>query len=381
MAFKVGVIALHSTFYSTMTSDFVQSLKLGMGSRSGEVEFVFEGIDFGTDEKALVKTGQKLLFDDVDVVVGFVGHYGLDKLVALFELNNVIFLYSDLGAAAPMGIDHGQNSFGNSLGLWESLRRGAYFDVNRGCKTVALSASFYDCGYGLGLAYVDAFVKNGGELVLNYIAPRIIEDNEAERMMTIFEGIDADVVLALFSGLEALEYADVLAKNGLKERLKFKCSPTVVEPHVLSEFGKLYEGMQSYSTWDASHENENNKLFCAAFDDKYERQPSFFALLGYENGLILSAAMGILGEEEISTKKLRAALMQVEVNGPRGILKFNELKRTSFNHYMQQVTLQGEGYVNSIVEELPEIPGMVEEIIATDISLNGAQWFNAYLCT
>ena len=358
MKLKVGVLIPQSAFYSNMGMDFIKGFKLGIKGPH-ELEVVYEGIGYAAKREVLVDAAQKLLIQDIDLVVALLGHSELEHLFQLFEDNNKILLYSDLGATIPSGITHNKNVFGNSLSICESLSRGGKFELTRNHKKVSIAPSFYDSGYGASQSFLDQFLKEG-EVTSYFITPMEPDAEEAQRMTEHYAQEQPDLILALHSGQEAVEFAKRLAHNQLQSHQKIIAGPMLVQQKILEKHGATLEGMESYACWSPTLFTKGNAAFTEGYDDEYEQEPSEFALLGYENGSIVKAALDQIDADRIKTKALRAALHAVRIEGPRGELSFNVLQRTSFTHYLRRVEQVSGKYTNIIVDELPEIPELIQ---------------------
>jgi branched-chain amino acid transport system substrate-binding protein len=74
---------------------------MGLGVGENSCEFVTEGIGFAANKEAILNSCQKLVLQDVDILLGFLGHVEIEQISRFCEQNNKIFLYSDLGAVIP----------------------------------------------------------------------------------------------------------------------------------------------------------------------------------------------------------------------------------------------------------------------------------------
>ena len=101
--------------------------------------------------------------------------------------------------------------------------------------------------------------------------------------------------------------------------------------------------------------------------DRHNQKPDFFALLGYENGLVIRANTGAHKNE------LNERINNQSIPGPRGVISF-EKGKTAFEYTLwEQVphTTNLSGKTKKTV-----LPNLSEKTIP----LESQGWYNAYLC-
>ena len=106
--------------------------------------------------------------------------------------------------------------------------------------------------------------------------------------------------------------------------LSMYVSPMMLDEQLAGMNGQLsVYNTKGYSPWFSSLDNDNNKLFSAAYYSTTNKKPNLFAVLGWETGLLLQAYLqqhktGIKGAAGILT-----AIGNAEFSSPRGWLKLD----------------------------------------------------------
>lgn len=366
---KIGVLLPQSNAYPTIGKDFLNGLRLGLGNNPPQI--VVESIGLGSDIKQMSMAAQKLVFqENVIITTGLVGDHGFSALTDFYTKNDEVLFVATMGAQLPLELPEGV--FQNSFGLATSLQAlGAYLPNDAHLK-LATSTSYFDAGYG----FLSAFEKGinseqNMEIVGHFITPHTPREDEAELMTSFFKETAANTVVAFHNGIFAKEHASYLQKNGQYKEKTFYCLPFSCEDAIVKEFPEVAEKFNVLSSWYPDLTNKANQTFVSAFVDLYKKSPSIFALLGYENGLAIAAALS-------EDKPLSEALKELNTEGPRGTINFQKgINSTSFNPHIWAVKLAGEEVKRSVIATIPS-DHFKEENLIPNQPVNG--WFNAYLC-
>lgn len=366
---KVGVLLPQSNAYPTIGKDFLNGLRLGLGSNSPKI--VVESIGQGSDTKQMSMAAQKLVFqENVCLTTGLVGDYGFSALTDFYTKNDEVLLVATMGAQLPLELPEGV--FQNSFGLATSLQAlGSYLSKDTHLK-IATSTCYFDAGFG----FLSAFEKGinsaqNMEIVGHFITPHTPREDEAELMTSFFNDTAANTVVAFHNGVFAKEHATYLQKNGQYKDKTFYCLPYSCEDSIVKEFPEVAEKFNVVSSWYPELTNTANQTFVNSYVDLHKKSPSIFALLGYENGLAIAAALS-------QDKPLSEALKGLETDGPRGTINFQkDINSTSFNPHIWTVKLAGEEVKRNLISTI-HTEHFQEENPVPNQPING--WFNAYLC-
>lgn len=365
---KIGLLIPQSKVYPQIGKEFIDGLKLITSSHQ-EVEFIIEGIGFSDNSKIISERMQKLVLqDDCDLITGFLGHMGINELAEQAEGLGVPFLINDLGINKPVSLNQYTNTYCNSFESFESLRLLGKYLVNKGEKNLLVSSCFNDSGYGSIQALEGGIYQSGGQFAGHFITPLNPRENEADLMKETVEGLNPDRVLSIHNSIYAKEHANFLQENNIYKKYALAGSYFSVTNEILKEAPFIFNDYQFVSSWIPELENEQNQTFVLRLKEKKKKEPSITHLLGYETGLIIQE---MLKQEEYT-------LANVSVEGPRGLIEFdNEINRVVHQHYVWQLKYE-DGYTQNNVQTFPVTRELYLSLDPAEEPHGG--WFNAYLC-
>jgi ABC-type branched-subunit amino acid transport system substrate-binding protein len=366
---KIGVLLPQSNAYPTIGKDFLNGLRLGLGNNPPQI--TVESIGLGSDIKQMSMAAQKLVFqENVSLTTGLVGDHGFSALTDFYTKNDEVLLVATLGSQLPLPLPEGV--FQNSFGLARSLKvLGAYLSKDPNLK-IATSTSYFDAGYGFLSALENGLNSSQNlEVVGHFITPHTPREDEAELMSAFFKDTAADTVVAFHNGVFAKEHASYLQKNEQYKDKTFYCLPFSCEDAIVKEFPEVAEKFNVVSSWYPELSTRANETFVNSYVDLHKKLPSVFALLGYENGLAIAAALS-------QNHGLSEALKELNIEGPRGTINFQkDTNSTSFIPQFWNVKLVGEEVKREINNAI-KLDQFQEENPLANQPING--WFNAYLC-
>jgi branched-chain amino acid transport system substrate-binding protein len=381
MEFNIGVLLPQSNAFPTMGKEFVRGLKLAL--LEAPVKLHMEGIGFGENPKQLINLAQKLYTqEDVFLITGLLGHRGIPELADFVSATEELLIFSDVGAKLPQQLNNKKGVFCNSFDLCESAYVAGKEFVKNNFKNVAISSCYYDSGYDFTRALALGIEQSESQFCGHFITPHQPRENEAELMKSFMEENNPDVVFASHNGIFAEEHAGFLAKNNILSKGHMYANPFSVENKVLDAHPRLFDGVKSIATWFPELETKSNQQFVSDYQKQHQSIPSVFALLGFENGLVIH---DLLQNKEF--KKMDAEKYLSEENkvmGPRGYLAFNaDTHRTQFNHYQQKLIYDktNASYlkkIQEVQEDATKYNGKKSALTDTLDKENG--WHNAYLC-
>ena len=182
----------------------------------------------------------------------------------------------------------------------------------------------------------------------------------------------------MHSGLFAKEHATCLEQNKVAQKIPFYSTAFGLDTQQIGENESSLVGSKCISPWFEEEESKSNQVFISKYQQEFGKKPTPFALLGYENGLILNEGLQNLQGENLNTSHLKNMLNQVSVTGPRGEIVFDtETKRTAFSHYLWEVVKEKNGYKKV---KRQEVNLELTTPIFNESHEQVGGWDNAYLC-
>lgn len=366
---KIGVLIPQSNTFPLMGKAFLNGFKLAIGDLN--CDYFVEGIGSGADAKQLLNSYQKLSYQNsVDITTGLLGHHGYRELSHFVSQNDEVLVAADLGAKKPFQTPNGV--YQNSLGLYDSLQSLVqYFESNSIAK-IASSTCYYESGYDFVAALSDSLdATEKVEFAGHFITPLHPRENESELMFETMQAVDPDAIVAFHNTVYAKEHAEFLSKNELQNKYPIYALPFTCAEDVIEKFPTVLEKIKVVSSWYPTMENATNQKFIIDYQKSYNKQPDFFALLGYENGLVIREA---LTQNE---RSIQDTLKAINIEGPRGPINFNENhNRTTYTNYLWEIKNDSsQGLSKKMLDKL-------EQPSALDTSQQNEQagWYNSYLC-
>lgn len=368
---KIGVLLPQSNAHPLIGKSFMRGLQLA--TENLPVEFIIESIGFGSDPKQLINSFQKLSYQhDTVLMTGLFGHYGFSELANYVSGHDEILIAADLGA--KKAIDAPAGVFQNSLGLNNSLQSLIHYLSQNNIKHVATSTCYYESGYGFIEAMDEALQQHESiDFAGHYITPLHPRENESEIMELVIDEVKPEAIVAFHNAIYAKEHAEFLAKNKLHEKYPVFCLPFSADQELIQSFPTIFNQVRSVSSWYPELENTENEKFITDYKTSYNKTPDFFALLGYENGLIIQSALET--ENGLNLENIQAG----QIDGPRGKINFdNAQRRTSFKDHLWSQSLNSN---NEVEREIIESLDYDTNLINSENHMENAQgWYNAYLC-
>lgn len=377
MKLKIGILLVHSNVYPTIGRDFVDGLELALDNAPYEI--IVEGIGLGADMDQITASVQKLVNQHrVHVLTGLLGHHLIENLVALVDNLGVPMVYSDLGAKLPIGAKPKPHIFCNSFNMCHSSFLAGKYLAEQGLRKVAYSSCFYEVGYGFTQAFEQGLYGAGGEFTGHFITPHTPRENEADMMEQFMGDAKPDAIYAQYSGIFAQEHATFITQNKVALQYPMFASHFAVEDKVLAQFPGIFDQTCFVTSWQPEDENPANQQFIEAYNEQYDRVPTAFSLLGFENGKALALVIGSVQKQTAS--ELRRAFETVRFESPRGEFNFHpDTHRTSMNQALWRIEATKEAYTKQRMAQFDNQHGLTLEWINKDGALPGG-WYNAYLC-
>lgn len=325
---SIGILTPRSTLYPALTFDILNGLKasLAHSNISNDITLVTENIGFGTDEAEIYTKAEKMVLDDrIDTVIACCDSRIASMLQPMFTAAGKLLLVINFGANLPEGWQPAPTTVIHSLNFcFHSSLTGKLAAAN---KTAALLASYYDAGYNQVYTIVTNFQKQGGEILFNHVTHIDTEKFTLEPLKQQLATENAvESLLCLFSAdMAALFYRHI-------QHIQENYSPSIfVSPMMLDESlavelknEVVMKNVQGFSPWLSTLDNENNREFIKTYSSTFGKQPTVFALLGWDTGLLIDSFVKQLPVNNNNTIAAIKAMYGKPLPSPRGWLKLDE---------------------------------------------------------
>jgi branched-chain amino acid transport system substrate-binding protein len=376
MGMKIGLLLTRSVMYPSMAFDLAGGLRGGLADGGmADADIKTESIGLAADDKAIYAACEKLLFDGVGIVAGYMNPASAEKLQPLFEGANAVLLALDAGYHFPLSTRKLPNVFYISLQGALCARCAVTGAVNAGNRKMAYTGSFYDAGYRSPYAFHRALEDTGGEVTLNHITALKKADFSLEPLLAHLHASPDVAVFTSFCG-DMLQdfFAAAVAGHVLDGHVVCGASFMGDETWLAKS---IYPGVdvQVCVPWGTGLESSTNKKFMSVMKDK-RTGVNLFSLLGWEAGQVAAAAMH---SGDYNT------LEGLEIDSPRGTVTLTAGTHQCHAPVYNATVKKDEANGNCRLEINEENPyaNTQRKALQHDIeTISGSvtSWYNAYGC-
>ena len=196
-----------------------------------------------------------------------------------------------------------------------------------------------------------------GEVVDEIYTPLGQRDFAAE--MARIADAKPDAVFVFMPGGSGVSFVKQFREAGLADDVTFLSAFTVDEttlPATQNDAVGLFSG----STWAPNLDNDANRAFVTAFEEKYGYVPGLYAAHGYDTANLIGSAMEKTGGSTEDKDAVRAALKEADFASVRGTFEFNTNQFPKQNLYLVKAAARDDGkFQTEIVDTVFEAYGDV----------------------
>jgi branched-chain amino acid transport system substrate-binding protein len=331
---RIGFVTSLSTGLAGRAAhELVDGIKLYFSSINNEVsgrpvEIIIEDDD-GRIANAVAKVHKLVEKDHVDVLTGVVLTPIMYALTPLITSAHIPYVGCFSGAddvtqrkRSPWIM---RTSYSNSQPVHPF---GEYVAKKLHYKRIATVGMDYQYCWETVGGFQQTYEKAGGQIVQKLWAANGTEDF-TDVVAKLRKDIDA--VFIATSGKSA-EYLPkyVRAANA---KLPMLGSMTSFDEDVITKVGIPYDGAVGCSTYCATLDTPANKRFVAAYREKYNREPGWYAENGYTNGLWIATAIQALHGDVSNKDRFFNELRNARVHDAELLsnVVFDDLRRPPFS--------------------------------------------------
>mgnify|MGYP005851305413 CR=1 FL=1 len=319
-----------------------------------DVNLVVEDTE-AVPQNALTKMRKLVEVDDVDLVVGFLlASEGL--AVRDYAHDNEIPLFLPIVSADD--ITQRQRSPYIVRMIWTSSQVtqpfGKYAFDELGYRRIATVGQDYAFGWETVGGFQKTFEEAGGK-----VTEKIWIPFDAADYGTFVTQIprDVDAVFGILVGSHIPGFLRAYQDYGLQGTIPFIGANIMTDEDVLQSMGSEAMDIVTAHTYAASLDRPENQAFVQAFNEKYGRDPSYYAEALCTAALWLDRALAKTGKPE-DALALVEAVKSVDVSdAPRGALKLDDYNNPIETVYIRRVVEKpnGSGMMNEVFDEIPNV--------------------------
>ncbi len=317
---KVGLLLPYSSVYAALGQEITDGFNLAVDTYGEGVEVTTVQED--TEVKpgvGLAKMRKLVLQDRVDVVVGVVSSGVLGAIRDFAHQSQTPIVVANAGNSVMTGaqcspylirVSFSNDQVNRPMGPWM---------VEQGITKVYTLAPDYAAGRQMIEAFGKSFTEAGGEIVGEAYTP-FRETSDFGPYLTTARESGAQAIFTFYAGGEAIAFVKQYGDFGLSEDLPLYGSGFLTSPLYVAAQGPAANGVTTSLHYVPTLDTPENKAFREAFEARFERVPSEYAVAGYDAGRLVVEAAKQAGGDEAA---FEAALNQVSFTGPRGPLRID----------------------------------------------------------
>jgi branched-chain amino acid transport system substrate-binding protein len=327
---KVGMITTLSGGGAGLGIDVRDAFLLAIEmSGNDEIEVIVED-DAQQPETAVQIADRMIQNEQVDILTGIIWSNLAMAVVPSAVQQDVIYISPNAGPSALAGANCHPNYF-NAAYQNDNLHEAMGSYANQDYSNVFIMAPNYPAGTD-ALTGFKRFYE--GELA-DEVYTQVGQTDYASEISQI-RASGADAVFAFLPGGMGISFMRQYSQSDVD--IPIMGPGFSFDQDVLGAIGEAAIGVRNSSHWSPDMDSEANRAFVEAFQEKYNRLPSLYAVQAWDaaNLIVSAASKASIGDLEA----FRAALKEADIDSPRGEWVFN-----TNNHPIQDI------YVREVVEK------------------------------
>lgn len=221
-------------------------------------------------------------------------------------------------------------------------------------KEVVTSASDFAGGRSTIVEFKAGFTKKGGKIIKEIYPP--LGNNDFSAYLADMRSISPPATYNFYAGTDAVRFVKQYDEYGLKAKTRLTGSGFMVESDTLPAQGRSALGALSSLHYADTLDNPENRKFVADYRAKYNDYPSVYSEYGFIAARILEMALKSVDGNTQDKDKLRAAMLAVKLDAPRGPFRFNpKTQGPIHNVYIREVAEVDGRITNRVIHTYKEV--------------------------
>lgn len=294
----------------------------------------------------LAKARKLVLQDEVDVIVGIVSSGVLGAMRDFVHSAEVPLIVANAGNDAATGEQCSPYITRVSFSNGQVTRPMGRWMYDQGIRKVYTLAPDYAAGHQMIEGFTSAFTAAGGEIVGGEYTP-FGQTKDFGPYLTQARAADPDAIFVFYAGGEAISFVKQYGSFGIAADVPLYGAGFLTSPLYVKAEGDAAVGVKTSLHYVPTIDTPENKAFVAAFEKRFGRVPSEFAVQGYDAARLL---LGALDAGATDRASLAAALPKVSYSGPRGPLKIDPATNNVVqNIYIYETVKNGENLTQKVI--------------------------------
>jgi len=355
---KIGVVSQFTgPPFSGLTVDMVNGFNLAMdqagGTAAGRTFALVEADTQVNPQRGLEVTKKVIEQDEVDIIIGPISSGVAGAMRDTVAAAPVLWLISNAGNVLLTGERCASNIFRTSFSSWQTAAPFGPWAFDHVAKDFFLAFSNFAFGQQSGQFFSESFTARGGTIV-GQVAPPL-RTSDFSSFLPAIQSANPSAVFAFFSGSDAVNFVKQYEEFGLKDTIPLTGNGFMVEEDVLPAQGTAALGIKTLLFWALTLDNANNVAFRKAYNDRFGKEPSTFAVQGFDTANVILDVVtrldGKFNANENLDEIIRTTEGTVLSSSPRGFtFRFDQATHNVIlNMFVREVQQLPNGKITNVV--------------------------------
>lgn len=347
---KIGVITTLSGPAGYLGQDVRDGLQLAIDMEGGKlggvpVELVVE--DDGLKPGNGRQIAEKYMADEgIKLLTGIIFSNVAGATVPDIVDNGAIYISPNAGPSNLAGKGCHENYFVVS---WQN--DALHEAAGAAAKKLGYTKAFALApNYQAGKDAIAGFKRTFEGEILGEVYTQLGQTDYSAEMAQI-RAANPEVVFQFHPGGMGIAFLRQYQQAGLLDQIPMVLSEPSTDAVVLNAVGEAAIGITATAHWNRDFDNESNKKFVAAWDEKYDRPITYYASQGYDTGLLIASALRQTGGVD-DIDALREAIRKADFASVRGAFKFGKNQHPVHNWYQLDIVAGEDGKPVAVTKEV-----------------------------
>lgn len=317
---KIGLLLPLSGVYTALGNDIENGYKIGLEKFANDMEIKTIKADSEANPAIALSKTKKIIFQDkVDVMTGIVSSAVLAAVRNTIHNSKTPLIVATAGNIHATGKDCSPYIVRISFSNAQINRPMGDWMAKQGIKTAYVMAADYAAGHQMVQAFSESFEKNGGKII-GQAYPPLNGTKDYGSYLAVAKASKAQSLFTFFAGSAAINFVKQYKEFGIDKDLPLYAAGFLTSPAYVQIQGRAADGIIAALHYVPSLEFEENKIFKAAYESRYNKTASEFAVAGYDAAhLIVEAWKKSDGNKKAFIKNLATTSFE----SPRGTLSID----------------------------------------------------------
>ena len=352
---KVGLLLPYSGTYAVLGNEITDGFTFAIEEAGKTNAFAVLREDTEVKPNIGLSKARKLVFEDgVDVIAGIVSSAVLGAVRDFIASTKVPLIVANAGNDKATGescspyivrVSFSNSQINRPMGTWLG---------KKGVKKVYTLAPDYAAGHQMINAFTQSFEAAGGKVVGGEFTP-FGKTSDFAPYLANAKSSGATAMYAFYAGGEAIKFVKQYGSFG--KELPLYGAGFVTSPLYVEAEGEGAVGIVGSLHYVPTLKTTGNREFVQAFKAQYNRQPSEYAVQGYDAARLLIAAVDSGASD---SEAIASALASIRQTSPRGPIEIDPATNNVIqNIYVLETIREGGKLTQKVIATIPMVRDLI----------------------